>query len=79
MADEREAKEFAIGLIILEADREGVPLSEKETELSINLTSVQTRRAAIRRRTALYCVKATALRGAFWPECAHNDMAAALD
>lgn len=32
-ADEREAKEFAIGLIVSEADREGAPLSELERKM----------------------------------------------
>ena len=32
-ADEREAKEFAIGLIVSEADKEGAPLSELELKM----------------------------------------------
>ena len=32
-ADEREAKEFAIGLILSEAEREGIPLSELERKM----------------------------------------------
>lgn len=32
-ADERQAKEFAIGLIVSEAEREGVPLSELERKM----------------------------------------------
>lgn len=32
-ADEREAKEFAIGLIVSQADRDGIPLSELERKM----------------------------------------------